>query len=364
MGVSLRVVVLLLAALVYCAWIRGARIECGAAGREARARVDQIRSAVYSEYADCAWDVAREGCSIPRATVAPPVFGAGALVTDARGTDHVEVAQSAWCALVGVLPDPLRTIGVEAAVAPAPPSDAPRTVDVIISRARLLEHESALARFRRQCECGWPWWRAEANFGHHVTYEFIRTGLRASALRAELHRAAPFYARFGGAVDAWVESVARPGGGDQMMSDHGLLDHDTERHMSLIVRYILVVYQAATAAQRTASSASPSSSASSSWFGMGAAPSAEAPKEATDAYGSFAMCMSEVQLTTWPRGDCDCVPDQALKQRLRETVDARMKKHFADSAAHVIRALPDAFDDQVATRAPLALPAPTGGHGL
>lgn len=363
MGVSLRVVVLLLAASVYCAWIRGARNECGAAGREARARVDQIRSAVYSEYTDCAWDVAREGCSIPRATVAPPVFGVGALVTDARGTDHVEVAQSAWCALVGVLPDPLRTIGVEAAVAPAPPSDAPRTVDVVVSRARLLEYDAALARFRHQCDCGWPWWRTEANFAHRVSYEFTRTGLRASALRAELHRAAPFYARFGGAVDAWVESVARPGGGDQMMSDHGLLDHDTERHMSLIVRYILVVYQAATAAQRAASSAS----ASSSWFGMGAAHAAEAPEEATDAHGSFALCMSEVQLTTWPRGDCDCVPDQVLKQRLRETVDARMKKHFADSAAHLIRALPDTFEDQAApaaAHAPPALAAPVGGREL
>lgn len=344
-----RVAMVVLAALVYAAWIHAQRRDCAGAFERDIARLRVYTADLRGEFYACAFDALAEGaCGIAPADAAATTAATGtASVTATTAVQQRTITahtRGAFCALVDRLPDPLGALGVGAA----------SVVDVVVSRTRLNEHDAALAAFRAQCDCAgawWaPWWRTPANYDHKVSYEFVRTGLRTDALRAELRRAAPFYARFGGAIDTWVESVARPGGGDQMMSDHGMLWRDERRHVAMIVRYILVVYRAAAPTQATPAAAAAATArpyAALLWGGSGG--SGGDGDSDSDGLGTFTLCMSEVQVTTWPAGDCDCARDHGLHQRLRETVDAKLKKHFADSASHTIRAIPDAFDEQPAT---------------
>jgi len=341
-----------LALALYAAWIRGQSAYCATQYARDYARFVALSEDLQREFNACAFDTVTDAaaCSIAPEERVGPVRAAVLPETGPHTLTQHEA--SLWCTIVMALPDPLGAIGVSAADAP---QQQQPVVEVVVSRSRLHEHEAALEAFRAQCVCpgAWwaPWWRTRANYDHKVSYEFVRTGLRADVLRAELRRAAPFYARFGGAIDTWVESVARPGGGDQMMSDHGMLWRDERRHVAMIVRYILVVYRAPLAP------ASAEPVRYTVWGTRASTAPTPADGDASAVGGTFTLCMSEVQVTTWPAGDCDCAHDHALHQRLRETVDARMKKFFADSASHTIRAIPDAFDEEP-NRAPRALPLP------
>lgn len=338
-------VLVLLGVLLYAAWVRDAHRQCRGALDRGLRQAAEIAHATYAEYADCAFDAALTGaCSIPRADAfaAPSaaVAAAAAAPSHAYGArTTTEISASLWCTAIDSLPDPLAHLGVFADTRAAGP------VGLVISQDRLRTHEATLAEFRRQCDCGWPWWRYHAYYDHKVSYEFTRTGLVADAILAEIRRAGPFYARFGGAVDTWIASVNRPGGEDQIMSDHGMLLRDTDQHIALIMRYILVVYSAPSRETVAAVAAAPASRFAL-WGDSGGGGGGAGGGASPTAVGTFTLCMSEVQITTWPAvADCRCVRDPTLHQRLRETVDARMKKHFADSASTVLRALPDTFPD-------------------
>jgi hypothetical protein len=309
---------------LYGALLHSARSTCAAARGLHTRNLAAITGAVRREFSACAWDAQdARACSIPssasRATTAAPS------ATDASLSVTL-VHESAWCAVVGALPDPVPWL---------PGAHAAAVVDLVISRDRLQAFEYTLQAFRRQCDCGWVWpFRTPANYDYKVTYEFVRTGLRGDALLDELRRAAEFYDRFGGALETWVSSV-RALRDTQIMSDHGMLYRDTTRHTSVIVRYILVVYTPFAAGDASAFGAA-------FWL----------PGSGDGAGGTFTVAMSEVQITTWPAADCDCAHDHSLQQRLRESIDARMKKYFADTAAHVIRERLDTADAPVTVAPP------------
>lgn len=342
-GVRVLVGVACVCLALYGALLHSARSVCAAA-RDVHARsLATIASAVRREFHACAWDAPdARACSIP-SSVGNNAAGAGAtpLPTAADASVSVTVLhRSAWCALVDAMPDPVPWLSG---------ANAAAVVDLVISRDRLQAFEYTLQAFRHQCDCGWFWpFRTPANYDYKVTYEFVRTGLRGDALLDELRRAAEFYDRFGGAVETWVASV-RSLRDTQIMSDHGMLYRETSRHTSVIVRYILVVYTPFPGGAASAFGAV-------FWLpGSGGGDYAGAA-----AGGTFTVAMSEVQITTWPAGDCDCAHDHSLQQRLRESVDARMKKYFADTAAHVIRERLDTMDVARASPPPPAPPVANG----
>ncbi len=321
---------LILAVSLYLSLLDAARSACSIARADTQRTLARAAQDTYDAYAACAWDSEHGYCGIPatgRSSVSistyRPTNGAWA---------YTEIPEGAWCAFVHALPNPLSIVAEAAATAVTPP---PGTVDVVVSRARLLAFDTTVAQFRRQCECGWPGWRYDAAFEFKVTFELVRTGLTAHAFQDELRRAAVFYDKFGGAVESWVDSV-RQGTERQMMSDHGTLHRFEPRCSSIIIRYILVIYSGDVPAP--VSVASDVSGGWVIWFGS--SPSTT-PRSAN---GTFTVGMSETQITAKPSGDCDCTHDAALHQRLRESVDARMKKYFADTARHVIRAVPDQFE--------------------
>lgn len=319
---------------LYSAWVYNARRSCAVQRVAALERLEDRATNAYTAYTACAWDIPAEECARAGAIGAPV----------RRFTDVHAVGGSVWCAAVDALPSPLSSLFASAA-----------TVDLVVSRTRLSEYDATLGAFAHQCACGWPWWRTRAIFDHKVTYEFMRSGLLAGVLVHELREAASFYARFSNAVTSWVESVHRVNGTDEVMSDHGMLIREEARYASVIVRYILVAYRAgAPAANGVDTETPPPARASFLEWLSGDSPGSTAPTTAVlhrgPVHGTFTLCMSEVQISTAPAGDCDCVHDHALHQRLRETVDSRLKKHFADAAPHVIRAVPDSFADAPSQR--------------
>jgi len=333
--------VALAALLAYWTALRGALRACDDARAASRARLTALEADAYAAYTECAWDaVPGVSCGLaPRAaaaaTVASPADTVRSALQRPAHARHTDTPESAWCAALRALP---AVPFAEAAVAAADEDDHGR-VAVVVSRDRLTAFDETLVRFRRQCDCGWVWpFRTPANYDYKVAYEFLRSGLGAAELADELRRAPAFYALLGGGVDTWVASVAGAPR-THLMSDHGALFRATARYASVIVRYILVVYTPAAAASSSSSSDDGGGAGSDSgWFvrlrgGGGGAGGG----------GTFMVAMSEVQITAWPAADCDCVHEPALQERMRDTIDARMKKHFADTAAHLIRAVPDAL---------------------
>ena len=140
------------------------------------------------------------------------------------------------------------------------------------------------------------------------------------------------------------------------MSDSGTLQRFEKRYASIIMRYILVIYSP----PGTGTGDSATGSIWSALLSSGTGDSDTQRRRRDPSAGTFTVAMSEVQLTSWPTGDCDCAHDQALHQRMRETVDARMKKHFADTASHLIRASPDPFDSIGADSSYRGLASPSG----
>ena len=344
----------------YISTVREIKRGCAHARADSLARGRAAADEAYAEYTGCAWDtLPHESCGLPARNF--PADDSGAGISPRRVADNADVWRSRVhvygsdglvCALVQRLPDPLAAVFAEAAPIPAP--DA--SVRVVISRTRLAEFDHTLDLFRRQCDCGWPWWRWEANFDYKVTYEFVRSGLDADAFADEMRRAPSFYARFGGAVETWVASV-RGGLQGQMMSDSGTLQRFEKRYASIIMRYILVIYSP----PGTGTGDGATGSIWSALLSAGGSGDSDAQRRRRDtSAGTFTVAMSEVQLTSWPTGDCDCAHDQALHQRMRETVDARMKKHFADTASHLIRASPDPFDSTGADPSYRGLASPSG----
>jgi len=64
-----------------------------------------------------------------------------------------------------------------------------------------------------------------------------------------------------------------------------------------------------------------------------------------DGKGAFALAMGEHVMAMWPSGSCECTTDDLVLGLLKDSLDARMKKSFCDTANSHFRALPDVYDE-------------------
>ena len=121
----------------------------------------------------------------------------------------------------------------------------------------------------------------------------------------ELKSARKFNALFGDRATKWVESQMRqdmPG----QMSDHGWNLLREKRKIAAIVRYILVAYER----------------------------------------GSFFLGMIEYEIITWPSGQCNCTPDEAISFSFKETIEDKARRVMYVNAPRDIVLIPNPFDEE------------------
>lgn len=182
---------------------------------------------------------------------------------------------------------------------------ATRCTQLVQPKPTLQQLEKAPIVFRAQYDGGWVI-KDKAQMLDQMNFPFVRTNMQAAHVMTELKRATKFFELFGISAQKWVDSQLKLSSSPGMMSDQGWGYRREQQYIGATARYILVVY---------------------------------------DGKGAFALAMGEHVMAMWPSGSCECTTDDLVLGLLKDSLDARMKKSFCDTANSHFRALPHAYDE-------------------